>query len=281
MRFKDFLTEKAIVKWETDNIDVQKAVDLLNTHCKKGLMAVTNGGLLYRGMRGEKSEALVIDSSTGERTSKDTNNLYQLMMDNSSSLNGYAKRSKSLICSTSLSEAESYGAAMVIIPFDDTEIVCSDNDDFFSSNAGKLVDFQEMDTMSSLVETVLKRSGLKSRASQFTSIDDLDKFVAANKEEFVKNWEEYFGAKIDSYLQGDKPFTALCGVIMTPKNLNLFKEQFGSALNFNTECWFSGKCVAINAHIFAEILTELKKRKFKINTRILREFTSRLNRLEK
>src|SRR4051812_3088795 len=121
--FKDFLTEQMLKPWTIDKLKVDQAIELLNIHCKNGLTAIENGCLLYRGEKKKNSIPFqMIDASRGERTSKDTNNIYQLMMDNSTALANYPKRSKSLICSTSYSEARDYGIARVIIPFDDVEI---------------------------------------------------------------------------------------------------------------------------------------------------------------
>lgn len=132
--FKNFLLEDTvkIKKWSEIAIGDVDATNLLNAHCKDGLNAIKNGGLLYRGMEVDHPGGfLKIDPSTGERTSRDSNNLYQLMFDNSSDLQDYPKRSKSLICSNTIEIAYSYGSAYVVFPYDGTELAVYDGSDFF------------------------------------------------------------------------------------------------------------------------------------------------------
>lgn len=275
MRFSEYLVEKAVVKWDSRSVKVDEAIDLLNRHCKMGLKAISSGGLLYRGFKhGTKINSMVINPSTGERTSKDTNNLYQLMMDNSKALKDYPKRGKSLICSSSLLEAESYGSAMVIVPFDGTMVACGGEDDFISTDIGAVVDHQTLDDMSQVIETILGNIGFKiDRSGQFRDIKVLNDFVNDHKEEFIDEWKEYFGSDISSYVDGAQPFTSLSSKLMTPNNLEIYLEKFGDELNFNIECWFSGPCVAIDTKVFAEILLALKDSNHKIHKRIDKEFS--------
>lgn len=125
--FKQFLTESNVSKkWDLTSLDNAGMVSLLNAHAKDGLKAITNGGLLWRGfVNSPASGAVVIDSTNARRRSKDTNNIYQLMMDASPALSKYPSRSNALIASTSYSYATSYagkGGAHALIPFDGTEI---------------------------------------------------------------------------------------------------------------------------------------------------------------
>jgi hypothetical protein len=72
-------------------------------------------------------------------------------------------------------------------------------------------------------------------------------------------------------------FTAIAGLIMTPSTLKLSITQFGSKLSRDVECWFSGKTIAIKADLFALILHELQKQKFKIHPSILDTWDDYLN----
>lgn len=282
MRFKEFIVEKAIVKWTSKSIKLNDAIELLNKHCKDGLTAVSNNGILYRGFK-HSSKAMVIDASTGERTSKDTNNLYQLMMDNSTALVDYPKRSKSLICTSKLWEAESYGRAAAIIPFDGTKIVCSDEDDFISSDPGDLVDHKHLDDMSDVIEIIFDNTGFrlnKKSRGQYTDIALLDEHVKNNREAFIEEWQEYFGSDITKYVGSEKPFTELSSKLMTPDNLGIYQQKFGEHLNNDTECWFSGPCVAIDVELFAEIVEELKRMGHKVGKRIDSELTTARTRYD-
>jgi hypothetical protein len=137
--FKQYLNEeREPVGWEVDSkLAPEEIVEQLDQHCKEGLKAITNGGLLFRGFGTFKLGKIVqVDSTNSFRTSKDTNNLYQSMMDASEALKQYPSRSKAIICSTSYSYAsETFSAnsnsARVVIPFDNTVIACSNSPDFF------------------------------------------------------------------------------------------------------------------------------------------------------
>jgi hypothetical protein len=134
--FKQFLSDAVVTPWEVSPLTVTKAIDYLNEHATDGLKAISNGGLIYRGFQstiigGSKTGFSVIDSSTGERTSRDTSNLYQLMMDISPALTEFPKRSKSFICSTSVFTVGNYGREMVIVPHNGTTVAVLDEPDIF------------------------------------------------------------------------------------------------------------------------------------------------------
>jgi hypothetical protein len=129
--FKQFLSEAIVKSWSSYNVLTDDAINLLNTHCKDGLKAIANNGLLYRGDKSFSGDFVSLDLSDMVRTSRDSNNLYQLMMDNSTSLSSFPKRSNSLICSTSVTGARNYSTNVyAIIPYDNTMIVVGEQDDF-------------------------------------------------------------------------------------------------------------------------------------------------------
>lgn len=136
--FKEYLSEAQtnIVKpWKSEELKAADAIKLMNSKARGGLLAVANGGLLFRGFKkppGSKNIITKMDASTGERTSRDTDNLYQLMMATSDSMQEYPSRGKSLICSTSYGEAENYGWVYVLVPFDETEVAVSSKHDIFA-----------------------------------------------------------------------------------------------------------------------------------------------------
>ena len=126
--FKDFLLEQqnVIKKWDVTPLSNNQAVDYLLKNSKSSFIkALKNGGLLFRGFKeppAGEGMCAVIDPSTGKRTSKDTDNLYQLMMDESESLADYPSRSKSLICATRPNPATMYGEVYAVIPKNDSKI---------------------------------------------------------------------------------------------------------------------------------------------------------------
>ena len=143
LTFKQFLDKpisEGIVKpWAASPKKVTEAIELMNTHCKNGLKAVINGGLLWRGWGGGSGKSLggkgvtkkiesdfyLVDTTNSLRTSRDYDNAYMLLMDASKSMKDVPSRSNALICSSSYREADSYAGKYgpsCIIPFDRAKV---------------------------------------------------------------------------------------------------------------------------------------------------------------
>ena len=131
--FKEYLLEgehrKNVLKsWTASaGTDLQELINLLNTHCKDSLQSVSSDSVIYRADKNFKGkEWVAIDSSTGTRTSRDTNNIYQLMIETSEYFKHIPKRSNSIIGTTNYSEADAYSDSrkdmFVVLPFDGTTI---------------------------------------------------------------------------------------------------------------------------------------------------------------
>lgn len=133
------ILEAMIKPWFTKKVDPEMAINFLNQHAKAGLTAIKNGGLVYRGFSkaisgdsyGAPKSFVAVDSSTGERTSRDTDNAYQICMDYSPAMAGWPKRGKSFICSSSKSTADGYGDPYVMVPLDGTKIAVAPVGDIF------------------------------------------------------------------------------------------------------------------------------------------------------
>lgn len=133
--FKQFISEdrNVIKEWDTRRLSKKDAVNYLLNNCERSFSnAIKKGGLLFRGFRklpGLEGQCVVINPSTGKRTSKDTSNLYQLMMDESEIFKDYPSRSKSLICATSSEYTTMYGETYVVVPKDNAKVCHIDTDD--------------------------------------------------------------------------------------------------------------------------------------------------------
>jgi hypothetical protein len=269
--FKEFLAEKVIKKWETENLTVRKAIDILNASHKDGLRAISNGGLLFRGNENAPDTIHSIDPRTGIRTSRDSNNLYQLAMERSTALQDYPSRGKSLICSTSFLNANAYGSVYVVVPEDGTELAVYEKRDLLYAKYKGGTFTQSLETFSYQLEELATRLDFKI-GSKFTDTAALNKaFAKATPEEFVTelaatmpktfNWPTYI--KIFEKVKNNR-FDYIASQDLTPETLKLSLHKYGSALgvsNVNStqgkECWFSAKAILIPVSIFREILTEL------------------------
>lgn len=177
--FKSFLVEKFIKSWETEKTNLQGAIDFLNQNCKNGIKAVANGGLLFRGVTNLGKDYYIQDSSRGIRTSKDSNNAYQLLMDNSSALSGYPSRSNSFICTAYRDYALTFGDIYVMIPVDGTKVAVADSDDFFGTymNDGVFRD-HSIEDLSELLGLLFSKLGVKPSKGKFTSMQDVNEAMS-------------------------------------------------------------------------------------------------------
>lgn len=129
--FKRFISEETLKlkPWEEADVEERAALEEINKHCTDALRAFSTGAVLFRGIS-EQAKFRKVDPSTGMRTSRDTNNIYQLMFDAAEDFANYPKRSKSLICSNDESLAGVYGEKHVVLPYNGTKLAISSNADF-------------------------------------------------------------------------------------------------------------------------------------------------------
>ncbi|MCK9416317.1 hypothetical protein M0Q97_06635 [Candidatus Dojkabacteria bacterium] len=100
---------------------------ILNRFCKN---FDWNDTPIYKGMYIDGDFALT-NPKGQERRSANTANYYTVIFDNSPYLGEFPKRSQSLICSTDLNTAGTYGVLYRVIPFDGAKIAVCSNPDFW------------------------------------------------------------------------------------------------------------------------------------------------------
>jgi len=142
--FKQYLLEAISRPWKVTEISLDDVVDIARTRCKKSVAAGKAGKFLFRGFgdrRGfgeqHQDSALIVDTTGSVRTSADTNNAYQSMMEIHPALNTFPPRTSSLICSTNYNAAEEYGtpeSVYIVLPYDNVgELAISDEADFLGT----------------------------------------------------------------------------------------------------------------------------------------------------
>ena len=135
--FKQFLKEAVISKWTSKDVSQEQVLSIIEKDCTSFKKALANSCLIYRGFKMDYdsdnpliSKSAIIDSSSSIRTSRDSNNIYQLAMDKLLAEKGLPTRSSSFICSTNVDTARGYGQFRVMIPFDGTKIALAPEEDF-------------------------------------------------------------------------------------------------------------------------------------------------------
>ncbi len=152
--FKQFLYEASIQSWTVKQMDSAKAA--LEGDYSNFFQSLKNGSLLFRGFRQiEGNGVREIDTTDSRRTSRDTHNIYQMMMDASASLSKFPSRSNSIICTTSSATAESYtydpatktsGSLLVVVPPNNTKIAQMETSDLLFTRFKYGFDFDDLDT---------------------------------------------------------------------------------------------------------------------------------------
>lgn len=272
LTFKEFIAEGIVKKWEVVSVDVQKANALLNAHCKSGFESIANGSVLWRG-DANRGEYVAIDSSTGVRTSKDTNNLYQMMMDASTNLKHVPSRSKSLICSNDFKIADKYGSKLyAVFPEDGTKIAVSRVEDFIDQNIYALK--KTVDLRQGLSWMLLNPFRLSLTAKR-TSLKELDEAAAKTPfdavERGINQMFKYQDNEnmVDYFQKNHKHLlTSFANDFFTAGNLDIDVIQVGDKIvHGSVECWFSGKTVMIESSVFKQILKQMSKKKMPIHRR--------------
>lgn len=291
--FKQYLSEAPIVKWKTSSKADDAMLDQLKRTGADWEEALANGTLLIRGFKNLKDKkVLVINSTNAVRVSEDTNNVYQLMMDASSALKNYPSRSNSFICTTSILQASAYGRIYVVVPYANTPIARSIYSDIFGTVIdGSPIHDIRLTTLSRLIGNFLQAFNIEpeKNRSYLGPISKYDEQIAKNDAETItlalhlalsgvvfsdadlkhslrdlsdddKKQSDYIWL---SKLVKDNPkniLTALSNHLMTPDKMSLGLFKFGEQIperGPGVECWFSGKCLAIELNHFATTLKPL------------------------
>jgi len=89
-------------------------------------------GIKHKDGRKKPQDVYIIDPSEHNRVSIDTDNTYTLIIDNSEYWKDYPKRSESVICSTNLKYAQSFGEVYRVIPIKENTLFgkCEEDDIF-------------------------------------------------------------------------------------------------------------------------------------------------------
>lgn len=210
--FKEYLQEgepkKNVLKsWTASaGTDTQELINLLNTHCKDSLQSVSNDSVIYRADKKFKSKKWVaIDSSTGTRTSRDTNNIYQLMIETSEHFKHIPKRSNSIIGTTNYSEADAYSDSLkdlfVVLPFDGTTIAYTPKERDFIKIPCKQPDLNpwkyDLEDLSSSMGDFLSKLGIKrNESNKYTNARLIDSALSKiNIRKIIVTYDNYLDVK--------------------------------------------------------------------------------------
>lgn len=271
--FKQYLTDDVVNKWDKKRVAQNKAMQMIDEHCKVGFAAaMKTGGFLYRGDKNMSQSFSLIDTTNAVRTSRDSNNLYQLMMDTSPHLKEFPSRTSSLICSASANTAEQYGGGEfnIIIPFDGVDIAFAENVRDFPHNVNIVEDGDivlSIDDLSFYLGRVMRPFTGAPASKKYTDAAALDMALSKMPQTQMELMKTYITHAIDVdrvrylgtmllKLPKEKRFTQLSAKMMTPRATKLELTTTANPLYAisDSECWFTGKAIVISSEQFAKIL---------------------------
>jgi len=184
------------VPWESTDIPPSKVTtEYILAHCSDWLNDLENGKLLYRGTKSASSPFKLVDTTNSKRSSRDTNNLYQVIMDASENMKDVPSRSNSIISVSNHNTALAYSEmsptkAYLMLPFNSTKIACFKYTDilnaFFES---KKLEFSQLianDSLTNFFKDVIGTNTLTSK----TDVKGL--FNKADLAKIVFFWDLYF-----------------------------------------------------------------------------------------
>lgn len=194
--FKQFLDEAIVKPWKSKGVDEAAALRYINKNCKGFYKAIKTGHVLYRGFELQPIEFRIMDTSSSIRTSRDSNNVYQLAMGTSSALSGIPKRENSLICSynedIAMQYAGKHGTSCVVVPVDGTKLACSKQSDFVNTPFHNPFDGEASDIYSfgQFLGKVFNACGVKRKSitkteAKYVSVEDIDRNLASTRPELI------------------------------------------------------------------------------------------------
>lgn len=242
--FKQFVTEAMLKPWVDNPVLVKEAINFLNKNCKDGLKAISNNGLIYRGFMNKVSSKkfLLLDSTNAERSSRDSNNVYQMLLDASIHMKEMPSRSNSFICSSDRDTAYTYGEPYVMIPVDGTKIAVGGYYDMLLSDLNSSIFTGDMQDINLLGADMLNFLGAKKPSSimKFENAREIrDAFDRYSSEEIVCFYDHVFcdnkmihalylnlPKPLDQKQLTKKEIIAAANVLAKNKTtLNMFKNQ--------------------------------------------------------
>lgn len=254
MRFGDYITETSYQHYDdvgrrTKEISKEEAFKLLKTKCSAAL----KGTPIYRGIERFDGDYGYADPrhSPVARISRNTENYYTFMIDNSPAWKGWPKRSKSFICSTDDMKASGYGNMMQVFPVNGTKIgVCPMSDIFSSFDAVKRF-YPVMSYFNIGIDNIFKNFYI--HPSEIKSYKDLKKAfktVTVRIKEFddagkLEEITDLFGPMFFyAYTSGD--MLKYIEGLLDPRKNNFRLKKAGDKLPTDNEVWTEGPCVLVD-----------------------------------
>jgi hypothetical protein len=237
-KFNAYLIETEYGKPRSTAISAQEAEDLIMTKCSASLQSTQ----IYRGVKSHSMNFALVDPTKGSpRISANTDNYYTLLIDNLPAWRAYPKRSKSIICSTSLSIADSYGTVYRVYPFNNAIIgVCTDIDIWDSFTRSRI---STLSGFNDIIHTCIARLDfVRDKQLDWTKLRSDFNYLVKVLKQVDSTITEHPHVRINkvSWFNEDMSFYDNIVRVLDP-NVNGFKVvKPGANLPANVEVWVGG-----------------------------------------
>ena len=259
LNFKQFLQEKSVdtePKYQT--IVVDKAIRLLNAHCKNALWMLHENRPIYRSDRKltqvlSDTGVVSLDTRLSTRKSQNTSNFYTLILDNTPSRKDFPKRSKSLIASTRRSRAEDFSDEIVhaIIPYDDTKIGFVNLDDMWDTRIDIFGVRRQINTINKFFEEMVDENMIDHTWESFIKFDkDVDTIPSLSRK-FNKIWN-YGEEGTDKYPHNN--FLESIDKAYSPDETgHTWVTASTMPHHSSSEVWVEGDCIIMTESLWKQI----------------------------
>lgn len=249
MKLKNILLER---QGRTQQIDMDTATTIFDTKCSGFRKMTRNDTHIYRVVERFNRDFGWVQPSKHSRISRNTQNYYTLLMDNSSRWKNYPKRSKSIIARTDSFKTSGGSMYYLVIPTDNSKIgVCPEYDLWFSfkSTFDKSMNYfnvQVRNIIHHYMDHKLEKA--PSEKVFFGLLKNIDEFKRDTKVSDDAKWELNDFELWQRWYNTDKPFIEVLENALDP-NKNGFDHTTWPDKNLpvGKEVWTDGDCLLIRA----------------------------------
>lgn len=268
VNFKQFLLEAAVSKTpQYVKVDAEKAIALLNAHCKNALWMLEENAPIYRGdtqVKFPNSGFMVVDTEATERKSENTTNFYTIILDNHPDRKNFPKRSRSFIASTDKDYASGYATwpqePYVIIPADDAKIGFVNNEDAWDTPIKLFGESSTIDRFNTKFDYMLKLR----RSPVINDFYEFDKLLKNSNPEALKSFKTEFDLSNGEVKAFKDHFLDNIWKAYSAKSTGHTAHTTATMPHKSrSEVWVGGKVVLIKMNVWDKMRQAIKQEKKK------------------
>lgn len=234
------------------------ALEIIRKNCKHFKSIAENGPNIYRGIQSTEDYMLFDPKDLMRKSAQGESNYYTLLIDNSKHWKGYAKRSKSAICTTSYGGAAAYGSdggsVYYVVPFDDSNVsVCPDSDIWWSF-AGTISD--DLTNLNGFIDSLFKSLKMSAKDTDFdelkTALSSITEIPAKIKNKFGSHLKTLFDSQKENenlFELIDRQLKPLANGFKTGNYKSMTQYMKGEK-----EVFTDTKCVMIRKKVYSDFL---------------------------